>query len=123
MLIDTRCKREDTVHSPRMPGRVALRLLRFRRAVLLGGWLSVIVSCVGRRTLPARLLCAGGVESFLSLVRACARSSSCPFCAAALGWLEPTACLGFVAGESWRLLSFASGVGQVRASGALRALC
>eukprot|EP01043_Picozoa_sp_COSAG02_P101981 COSAG02_NODE_38003_length_434_cov_2.268657_1_plen_38_part_01 len=31
----------------------------------LGGWLSVIVSCVGRRTLPAGLLCAGGVESFL----------------------------------------------------------
>jgi hypothetical protein len=37
-----------------------------------------------------------------------------PFCAARLGWLEPTACLGFVAGEFWRLLSFASGVGQGR---------
>ena len=31
-----------------------------------------------------------------------------------LGWLEPAACLGFVAGESWRPLSFASGVGQGR---------
>jgi hypothetical protein len=28
-----------------------------------------------------------------------ARGSSCPFCAAGLGWLGPTACLGFVAGE------------------------
>ncbi len=39
-------------------------LLRFRRAVLLGVWLSVIVSCVGRRTLLGGLLRVGGVESF-----------------------------------------------------------
>eukprot|EP01043_Picozoa_sp_COSAG02_P122999 COSAG02_NODE_59948_length_272_cov_1.531792_1_plen_57_part_01 len=51
---------------------------------------------------PARMVERGGgvtcSRPFLSLVCACARNSSCPFCVVGLGWLEPAAYLGFVAG-------------------------
>jgi hypothetical protein len=47
-------------------------------------------------------------------VRARARASSCPFCAAGLGWLRAHSLLGVCGGGVWRPLSFASGVGQGR---------